>query len=380
MKKLLKLSKLYVKATIPLKIRSFSNLIKNFIPNLERKYNSIIDGLKKPDHVSEEDWEDYCWDYCKNNEVKHFIKKLEKDLKKIKEFEYNIDYIKNAKSHNFPEAVRYLVDNLGWFIEDAPFGNALNYLREDLGRLNERYNDHFENSKDEIGGDKFWKTFISLPDDYEKIINYIISYRDKLKEHLNHRARYINEGQETPPKSENVETLYHATINADKINSSGFIKDYENTEGLGGSVKLKSGKPGISFTADLYVAKEVARCLKEAIMICNDEIDANDILEWSKDKDQLLDSLKSINNHKDLTSKVAVFDLYKIYLAYNRYDPVFFGSSENFINIFSGKSTSDVGIIAASVDMTNKDIMYLSSMEEYRVPVESVLSIEKVIR
>lgn len=380
MKSLLKLSELYVKATIPLKIRNFSNLIKNFIPNLERKYNSILDGLKKPEHVSDEDWEDYCWDFCRNNSVKDFIIKLKKDLKRIKEFEHNIDYIKTASPHNFPEAIRYLIDSLGWFIEDDVFSNTLHYLREDLERLNERYNDYFSESKDEIGGERFWKTFISLPDEYEKIINYIKSYKDKLQEYLNHRSRYIQHGKEVPAKSEDIETLYHATINADKIYSSGFIKDYENTEGLGGSVSLSNGKPGVSFTSDFYVAKEIARCLKEAIMIANGEIDSNDILEWSKDKKELLDSLDSIYGHKDLTSKVAAFDLYKIYLSYNRYDPVFFGSSEKFINTFIGKSTSDVGIIAASIDMKNKDIKYLSSMEEYRVPVESIISIDKVIK
>lgn len=66
----------------------------------------------------------------------------------------------------------------------------------------------------------------------------------------------------------NTQKMYHVTANATTLMRSGFKTDInQEVEGLGGQNTDSAGQAAISFTVDLYVAKEVARPLKEAIMI-----------------------------------------------------------------------------------------------------------------
>ena len=72
------------------------------------------------------------------------------------------------------------------------------------------------------------------------------------------------------------------------------------------------------------------------------------------------------------------FDLYKTYLAHTsvRYNPWFFGVR---IENFEKMNVNNIGIVAAQVDMKTVK-RYLSSMEEFRVPVAGIKNIVKVIR
>lgn len=234
--------------------------------------------------------------------------------------------------------------------------------------------------------------------DFQSIIS---SFEEKLVEQL----RYWSQGDNEPPKRENVEILYHTTINSNELEQNGFVKNLNaKQQGLGGSNSSKSGNPSVSFTSDFYVAKEIARSLKEGIMIAHGEIDESDILHWAEQdgiKEKILDSFRSLYG-RTFESKTLqeikgewiwhpyrVFDLYKIYLWFakpqgknsiQRYNPVYTINSESLIDSFKSKSANDVGIIVAECDMTNPDILYLASMHEYRVPVESILKVVKVIR
>ena len=219
-----------------------------------------------------------------------------------------------------------------------------------------------------------------------------------------HKAQsFYSGGDETKmiPKSGNAEVLYHATPYVREILREGFKtkEDLGNRESLGGNT---SG--GISFTADLNVAREIVKCLKEAIGIAKGRIKVNDVLKMinsERTKGEMPWALKDYvvkaqqrqwkwtnPATKDLAQRAGIpmpgkpyeindkkeaFDLYRKYLAWSdkRYDPLFFGVN---INSFEAMDEGNVGVVAAKVDMT-KVISYHQTMEEYRAPINSILGV-----
>ena len=199
-------------------------------------------------------------------------------------------------------------------------------------------------------------------------------------------------GYEIPPEHEDVETLYHASAKAKQIYQEGFkdLPEEDKSGGLGGSLGTKDPeKKGIAFTSDFYVAKEIARSLKEVIGIANGQYDFRDVLHWAKQDDvddkTLFGALSGREKKKrefgeplyakpQLYDKENVFRMYRNYLLASpkRYDPLFIFVS---IKNFEGLDPADVGIVKAKVDMTNEAILYLRSMYEFRVPVEAVIEI-----
>lgn len=215
-------------------------------------------------------------------------------------------------------------------------------------------------------------------------------------------------------KIRDFEILYHATPFIKEILSQGFKTKEElgNVNMLGGDT---SG--GISFTADLKIAAEIARCLKETILIAQGKIKASDIIrlvkadrnfrhpssdnrlwplddfigtaksnKFVRDKERVdPDYVKTMRNNdfyksryqiQELSSPKQVFEMYKRYLAYTRkrYNPLFFGADiESFVRL----DINNTGVLASKVDMS-KTIEYLHSMEEYRIPKESILKTWKV--
>jgi hypothetical protein len=203
------------------------------------------------------------------------------------------------------------------------------------------------------------------------------------------------------PNSGGVEVLYHATPYVREILREGFKtkKDLGNRESLGGET---SG--GISFTADINVAREIVKCLKETIGIAKGRIKVNDVLrmigsekakgkmpwaledyvnkakqrqwQWGNPRTRELSKqtgIPMLGKPYEINDSKEVFNLYKKYLAWSdkRYDPGFFGVG---INSFEAMDEGNVGVVAAKVDMT-KIISYHQAMEEYRAPIDSILSI-----
>ena len=296
--------------------------------------------------------------------------------------------VESLNQYGLPEIQRCLeIRNDSFLTEDDQ-----NIIKENVEYYKERQN---YNPEDYANLDiDFYKNLFEIKKLLIDFIVYIKNVRQKLEEQI----RYSVFGDTKRPQSENIEVLYHTTISSKDVELNGFRKKWNDNEGLGGSNLLSSGKPGISFTSDFYVAKEIARCLKEAILISHGEIKKEHILDWA-DKDgigyKVKETYKSVygRTHFDPNfewEQKNVFNLYRSYLANSenkstnffvkRYDPLFMSGDESFMKLLSTKTPNDVGIIAAECDMTNPDIMYLSSMHEYRVPVEAVLKIVKVIR
>lgn len=275
-------------------------------------------------------------------------------------FQYLIEDIQKAKLHKYS-------DNYGWegwletkdeYVEDGiPFPT-----REEIDLI---YN------------------YNNILLKYIPIIENAIKRLNRISEQA--KGLHGDQNNWMPPEIGEVETLYHASINALPLAQSGFSLDVPETAGIGGSQSDKSGKPSISFTSDLYVAIQIARALKESVMIAKGKITFADILGWSekeKIKDKVLDTYRVIQGRmKKSPSVLDTFNLYRFYLAHsNRYDPKFFNITLPVIRKWIRVKESDIGVIEAKVDMTNPNISYLASMQEYRIPPESVVGITRVIK
>lgn len=218
----------------------------------------------------------------------------------------------------------------------------------------------------------------------EKISQEAIESANRIKKIAEHAYGPYNDPK-WKPKAEKIETLYHASINAAHIYQHGFDQKVPDTSGLGGSQQHEGNKAGISFTADLYIAKEIMRTLKEAVMIAHGQIKLRHILEWAEREGGSIQEslLKSIKLDKYTDEKPGdVMHVYRLYLAHSRkrYDPLFFGDMHSLMQRFKSVNPRNIGVLVAKVNIEDPDVLYLNSMYEYRVPVSAVVSIEKLIK
>ena len=384
-KNLLQICKLFRIATIQVPIRN----LKLFCTQYPLKLKAKIEKIERSiifESPNQEDLDDYLrqifssirlrdLNYWRNvylKDVKEQIERLERIGKELLTTKlYTLDYFRFFIG-SLQEIERMLRSMLKLISTELSYSET----------HEERYSYYLRYPDENISDGKLYFAILKLPQELEEILKEIKYYLPALEENARVFTSNMYGKEDDPPKSESEEFLYHTTINADKIFSTGFSRQNVKTEGLGGSQETRSGKKSISFTYDLFVAKEIARCLKEAILIAKGKVDGYDILEWSTNQEEILQSMTEIYHKFDLSTAKDSFNLYRIYLALNknRYDPLFFGSAQEFISIFGTKNQQDVGIIKAKIDMTNQDIAYFQAMKEYRVPPEAVISIEGIIR
>lgn len=188
-----------------------------------------------------------------------------------------------------------------------------------------------------------------------------------------------------PVGADDTETLYHASISATDILANGFAAEPPLDGGLGGSQSALNGK-GISFTYDLHAAKEIARCLKEAVDIVQGRLRAPALLrmiEADGNADVIMRNWKNERAGSDMNDPATLFYLYGwFYLRYSkeRFDPIFFGNSKRMAEALMKADPKKIGVVVATVDMTNKDISFHPGELELRVPPKAVLSVDRVIR
>ncbi|GAG69499.1 unnamed protein product, partial [marine sediment metagenome] len=213
------------------------------------------------------------------------------------------------------------------------------------------------------------------------LLTKIISGMRKRVEYVNGRLRendryYTStrhQPHETPP-TEQVERMYHASIDAKRISKKGFSKKVPKAGGLGGG---EAGQK-ISFTYDMHVAKEIVRTLKEAIMIAKGQVKASDILEWAKRDGSYDIVMKQVKSHYgdklDLADLETIWLVYTTYLFFSkRYDPLYvFINVPKFMAQLKKKNPRDVGIVVADVDMTNAKESHQGVMREFRVYPEAI--------
>ena len=196
----------------------------------------------------------------------------------------------------------------------------------------------------------------------------------------------------TPPDTEDVETLYHASVDAKPLLRSGFNPQGKGGMGLGGSTDTNSGKPAISFTYDFYIAKEIARSLKEAALIAQGKVLPDTVLEWADKagvKDKVIETARSLyfgkavweNPRKRIEQAMAYWYAYLAYAgrAGKRYNPVFWDNPSGLVKKLKSINYRNIGVLVADVNMNNPDITYVPAEREYRVPVSAIVDLKKVI-
>jgi len=193
-------------------------------------------------------------------------------------------------------------------------------------------------------------------------------------------------GGEYMPDSDDYEDLYHATMNLQDLKKKGFRKDFKQTGGIGGGRDI--GKPALSFTTDLYYAHSIARAFKELVMIAKGQLKRAEIMRWL-DKEKLTDDVMRTfygqvgqkSGEKDTPENT--FKIYQIYLAFSklRENPAFFSDDKKLLAYAKKLNLKkDVGILKVNVNVKHPNTQFLPAEREYRVPVEAVGKIVKIIK
>lgn len=371
------------------------NLTKR-LKTTEAKMQGFADELNfKTDDVSEKEDKEYYFNKILNiaTDYKYDMENIAYGLRQLKNAfkPYNQDIVDNINElYGFVKTstnkydkfnmLSYIIKALQRFVEDLEEGNP--YMEKFAAA---DYSEGLESYREFFASD-ITSTVKQIAKEYLDIQSHIKDYVLPKLERLMLRKHAQRDEDLEHKTLEKIETLYHATINADQLLVTGFKQDFkQKVEGLGGSNLDKAGNPAISFTADLYVAKEIARCLKEAIMIAKGQLDIYDIKTMAmqagvdKEIDEAFPNFSKPENLENLKPK-DVFEYYRYYLMYSkRYDPVFFDSA-GLMDLFKTKNVEDVGVLVCKVDMTDPNIKYLASMEEFRIAPKNIISIEKILR
>lgn len=234
----------------------------------------------------------------------------------------------------------------------------------------------------------------------------IVEQAEKLWTDIDHKLGVIAKrrastswGKEYRPEHEEVESLYHATAFAPEIVRDGFSAEKPiERQGLGQFGTQKE----ISFTYDLYIAKEIMRSLKEAWMIVHGQLKPKAIIGWMKaegidttDRNKLsyIGAKREIPGEKDwdgnpryrpaelheLSGPEETLLLYNVYLAHTkiRSNPVF-SNIDRLIPIMQDRDVTDIGILQCEVRL-DKDDVHLDGEKEFRVMSDRVQSIKRIM-
>lgn len=200
---------------------------------------------------------------------------------------------------------------------------------------------------------------------------------------------------------EDVEVLYHASLKAGELAERGF-KPIDQAEGdrlgLGGAQTIGNDfkKRGISFTWDLYVAKEIMRSFKEAVLIAKGQVKVQQVKDWAEregiwdrtwdytSRDYSFKDDERDNRERWTGAPHQVFDLYKTYLTFSkkRYNPLYWGADKKFVDRLAEIDYSGIGVIQADISgLANlgQDSRELASMMEIRATLDQISNIKRVL-
>ena len=224
-------------------------------------------------------------------------------------------------------------------------------------------------------------------------------------------------------KPKATETMWHASVNARDLVSSGFLREPpQDSLGLGGSQADAGGNPSTSFTYELYLAKEIARSFKEISLIAKGSVTGLQVLDWIRrlgkakaektvefarevhgvGRDEYKGRLKfeggewvatRVDRHRAggldrvplsevFTDKGKVINLYLSYIKHapGRLDPFYVRGGLGLARQFAGVNPNNIGIVQATIDMSHPGLKRVSQEREYRVPVDAIMSVDKLIR
>jgi len=337
------------------------------------KLSKLID-----DYAYTLEWTDQLFKPEPNESDVDRAKKSDYIKKNMERLVYWIDRFKERFGED-PQDLERLsaaADRIGQYLEENDYFNPEYYAPEDV-----------ESSKD-------WVEALKLA---AKLGDYLTKLYAAGGKFDQMRKWWEAHAWGSQPKPREVETLYHVTAFADEIAREGFrpVKpSSEERHGLG-SFGAGVGSPidtHISFTHDLYYARQILRSMRELAMIANGQLRKHQLLRWMADEgidlSRIVFNLRGIPTDRYGRPQLSKYpdtpeanaELYKGWLFLNeigRENPVFV-NIERTVEALKGRSPRDVGIIQARVRMDDPTIEYLRAEHEWRVPPSAVLSVKRV--
>jgi len=269
-----------------------------------------------------------------------------------------------------------------------------NYYEVDL--LDHRWDDIEEAYDYDNGEGSFAAEAAPVLRNLTKLPSWLKAYRqfiDDLRATLEwqqHKSRsYLQQGAEDPhpPGVEDLELVWHATTAYKPILEQGFKTRSElgGQGGLGGSMSTTGiQQEGISFTGN----EEVARSILESFW------DMAELLQGPRDKTTLMAFARRLEIPEDTIQKYIpqlyrmdedeqlsprdTFDIVRNIIGQasvlgTYYDPVYL-LEEGTVDTFMRLKPNDTGVIEAIIDTTKPDARYFRSMDEWRVPLDAIVS------
>jgi hypothetical protein len=228
--------------------------------------------------------------------------------------------------------------------------------------------------------EKYIISLIPIIDEYYNFCNQLV---ENSKEDEKLYADY-NKGVMTM-KLNDIEEAYHASINAKDIYENGFNVEGKHGGGLGTGNQPRE----ISFTLDLYVAKEIAKSLKICWLIANNKYKWRDFINYLEHKRNPEYSVKDIlhelwkngsldENHKpkDISGFLEAYT--KSFYFLQEYNPGFaFVNYNKFEEMLKSIPYSNIGIVKCNIKTEEK--LFKTSEMEIKVYPEDVLEITQLI-
>lgn len=180
-----------------------------------------------------------------------------------------------------------------------------------------------------------------------------------------------------PDHHHRTEVLYHVSVVAREIHHHGFLEPQADLIGFsstyGNRPAYGVSDDDVSFTSDLAIAHEIARSLREVVGIANGDITPEDVREWIDEVE-----VDVFEPSAPPPTRTGTFQLYQSYLAAtDRYNPVYLGDTTGMLDNLEGRRADDVGILQCSVRLDD-DVDYLRSLREFRVPLDAVVSVDRL--
>ena len=355
-------------------MKIFEKKVHGYLDDMER-YMKVID-LYDRDTV-----EKFFYGYDSDN-LKQGIKKV-RDKINAKDFIWTIDLLGfNKFSYSLKDKFDYISQNLKIFLNrvdgEEDFGETL---------------DDAIYGYDEID-DRFKNNMLKLASSVRNIFKRF-DYTMKKAEDTEVKHKGLD-GREPPKNSEKIETMYHASVDAQNLLRNGFSNEKpKDFVGLGGSSGISGSlsEKGISFTYDLYVAKEIARTFKELAMAAKGQLKMRTVKDWARREgilwgdygkmhSNVMNIYDEIHNGNNVESPLeAVKMLISYYtVSKKRYDPLFVTRVETLYKKLKKINPRNIGVLVAKVDMTNvKSGEYVFAEREYRVTTDDIVKLVKVL-
>lgn len=337
------------------------------------------------------------------NNLEKNLNNLKKIFDKIKESSFKENLSDNSYTHRSIYVYEDLVDYLRsisperWYgdqniiqdirdhIKYSRRGIDITYFQNLFERIlrwpefKERINEQIEFiGNDELtGAEKYVLSLIPVIDNFYTLAN---RFMENAKEDA--RIKTDLSGTSSEYHLKDIEEVYHASINAKEIYEKGFQKEAK-VKNLGLGTGNKEGQ--ISFTIDLYVAKEIAKHFKVCWLIANNQYKWRDFLNLleNKRKDQysVKEILHELYLNGYLTKEYKPENGLKFLIAYTKsliflkdYYPSFMGTDYN--SLFETLKTipyKNIGVIKCNIKTEGRQ--YKFSEMEIRAYPEDITEI-----